>query len=304
MKTISFVIFLLSANLVFAQENLSASLQQDKIVAVVNHEVVTQSELEELLAVFYMQLANQYSEERIQEEMEKMRKVLLSRLIEDKLILEEAKKQKLEVSEQVFEQSFAEIKNKFKNETEFQSALGEQGLTLSDFKKRIKEQLLMSAMVEQKVKKGITVSPSEITVYYQAYPAEFIRVESVEVDSILCASKDSAQRALSLLSNGKDFKEAKDEFSSGTSLGIIKKGELAKNIEDVIFNLKEAETSAIVETETGFYIFKLLRKIPEAKASLSDMQEKIRDYLVREKMDKRFSEWIEDLKKNAYIIIK
>lgn len=277
---------------------------QDKIVAIVNHEVVTQSEVEELLAVFYMQIANQYSEEQIAYEIEKMKQSALNRLIEDKLILEEARKEKAGISQQTLDERLTQIKAKFKDETEFQQALDEQGITPADFRRKIEEQLMMSGVVELKVRKDISVSPSEITAYYQAYPDEFRSPESAEIDSIVCPSKDKAQEALSLLSAGKSFEEVEKEFSASSSLGIIKRGELAKNIEEIIFNLKEGEVSCIVEAEAGFYIFRLIKKVPEAKLSLAEAEAEIRERLMRQEMDRRFREWMDGLKKNAYILIK
>lgn len=302
MRYIFILVIFLFVNAAAAQEEVIPA--QDKIVAIVNHEVVTQSEVEELLAVFYMQVAGQYSEERVEQEMERMKQTALNRLIEDKLILEEAKKEKIEINDAMLQERLKEVKAKFKDESDFSQALSEQGLTPADFKRKLSEQIMMSAIVEQKIRKNISVLPSEITAYYQGYPDEFGAPESAQTDSILCASSEKAKEVLALLSAGKDFKEVAGEFSVGSPLGIIKKGELAKDIEDVIFNLAEGGVSGIVTAPTGFYIFKIIRRIPASKLSLAEAEAQIREKLMKRKMDKRFAEWMEDLKKNAYIIIK
>lgn len=301
---ITLILLFVAAIFAYPEEGPSSRSSVDRIVAIVNNDVIIQSEVEELLAVLYMQMRSEYSEERAQQELNKLQGVALERLIEDKLILEEAKKQKIEVPHQVIEERLSEMKSRFDNELDFQDELVRQGITLADLKRKITEQLMMSEAVEFNVKRGITVSPVEITVYYQAYQDEFKEPESVKVDSIFCESQDKAKGAFSRLRKGQDFKDVERQMSIGSSLGKVHRGELLKEIEDAIFSLEENELSNIIKTKTGFYIFKLIKKIPGQHLPLSKVEAKIEEYLRSQKMDRRFKEWVEKLKEDAYIIIK
>lgn len=277
----------------------------DRIIAVVNNEPITQSDMDELLAVYYMQGASAgKSEKEIIEEIKKMQPLALNRLIEDKLILTEAKKQKIEVDEKAVEERINQIKRSFSQNYDFEEALIEQGLTPSGLRNKIREQQMMSLFVETSVKRNIRVSPTEVAAYYQANHDQFSDPESAEVDSIFCDSIKKADEALSRLKAGQDFAAISQEFSLSSPLGLVKKGELIKDIDDAIFSLSEKAISDVVKANNGFYIFKLVKKNPAAKLSLAEAEDKIRDKLFRDKMDEGFKKWIEELKKSAYVVVK
>lgn len=308
------IISVLTAAFIFSfsgQARLNGSVGQvfaqgtaDKIVAVVNDEIVTQSEVDEMLAVFYMQLASKYSEEELRAKMDEAKESVLNRLIEDKLILHEARELKMEINKAAVDGRFAELKQGFKDRGNFDDLLLQQGLTLPELKKKIEEQLMMSSLVDLKVRRDTRVSPTEITAYYQAHQDEFFSPEVAQVSSIFCRQREKAGQALSAIKNGGDFEEVKKEFSSGSSLSEVKKGELIKEIDEAIFNLGDAEVSGIVSANNGFYIFKLIRKVPAAKLQLSEAEDEIEGKLFNDKLDKRFKAWIDGLKKSAYIEIK
>ncbi|PIQ88390.1 MAG: hypothetical protein COV72_08795 [Candidatus Omnitrophica bacterium CG11_big_fil_rev_8_21_14_0_20_42_13] len=287
-----------------AQDHPGTQLAQDRIVAIVNNEIITQSDIDELLAVFYMQLPENYSEERKEEEIIKKQPDALKRLIEDKLILEEAKHKGLEISERAVDERYKELKERFASDNDFQDSLIAQGLTPADLRKRIKEQMMMASIVDVNVNKAITVSPTEITAYYQAHRDEYKKPETAEVDSIYADSEARIDEAFNLLSNGENFEEVKGRFSSGASLGVVGRGELLSDIEEAIFALEEGQVSGVIKTDGGFYIFKLLSKKPQEQLSLADIEAEIKDRLVKEKKKEKFSQWVNGLKEKAYIIIK
>ena len=132
------LVFLFTSRVsLFAQDIDSIGLPQDKIIAIVNSEIITQSEVEELLAAFYLQMPAEFSDARKEEELMRMQGTVLERLIEDKLILAEAKKQEIKVPSESVEERLSEIRKGFKDDVEFSDALANQGITPADFKKRI-----------------------------------------------------------------------------------------------------------------------------------------------------------------------
>ena len=288
----------------FAQDIDSVGLPQDKIIAIVNSEIITQSEVEELLASFYLQMPAKFSEERKEKELTRMQKTVLERLIEDKLILAEAKKQGIKVPPEAIKKRLSEIKKEFKDDAEFSDALASQGLTPADFRKKIEQQMMISAAVEFNVRRNIVVSPVEITAYYQANLKDFQQLESADINSILCVSQEKAKEAFLALKNGEDFETVKQSFSPETSLDKITKGELMPEIEDVVFSLEEGKFSDIVKMENGFYIFKLLKKNPQAQIPLPEVETVIKNLIIRRKTEEHFREWIAKLKEDAYIVIR
>ncbi|MFQ5681123.1 MAG: SurA N-terminal domain-containing protein [Candidatus Omnitrophota bacterium] len=282
----------------------SADSLEDGIIAVVNDEAITQSDLREILAVRYMQISSRYSGQRLKEEMAKAQRQALNRLIEDRLILAEARRQEIQVPEYAVEQKMAQMKKKFADDHEFRQSLSEQGLTVYDLRERISDQLMMAVAVENNVKAKIKVSPVEITAYYQANQSEFSQPASAEVDSIFSESRERIRDAHIALEQGDDFYAVAKIFSQGTSLKMVRKGELLPEVERAIFSLRPQEVSDIVPAGRGFYIFRLLKMAPASNTPLSGVERKIREIIFRKKIEKMFRRWIKELRDKAYIVIK
>ena len=84
----------------------------------------------------------------------------------------------------------------------------------------------------------------------------------------------------------------------------MKPGQLMEEIDEVIFNLDVGEVSNLVKTKLGYHIFKVGAKFPARTKDVAEVQDKIRDILFRQKSEQRFKEWVNGLKKRAYVVIK
>ncbi len=285
---------------------------EDTIVAVVNDEIITQKELVDYLSAKYMQLtAEGKEEETIREMMTDYELHGIEHLIEEKLLVQAANKKGMEIRSVAVDERIKQVKKQFKTEQQFLDALAEDGLTLGDLRNKFTDQFKAKYIVETEVKSKIFVNPQEVTDYYQRHINDFMDPEKAELDSIFFSYKDGreqanqkAQTALDQLRSGKDFPEVSKEFSDAPSIGMITKGQLLPNLENSIFKLKEAETSPVIETDNGLYIFKIRKKIPVKVSSLEDVRNKIYSQLFDEKFQARLKSWIEDLRKNAYIELK
>ena len=90
--------------------------------------------------------------EQTPEKVEELKKKLLDQMIDDKLLKQEARKQKIRVSKRDGEEGIDQVKSRFTTESEFQEELKKEDLTMSDFEKRIKEQLMVMKLTEQEIK--------------------------------------------------------------------------------------------------------------------------------------------------------
>jgi peptidyl-prolyl cis-trans isomerase SurA len=119
----------------------------ERIVALVNDEVITLSELEEALEKF--------KPEEQEEEMRKARRVILENMIANRLILQEAKRQGIEIHPQRIKEGIERIKKGYGSQEEFTQALKEEGITEEGLKKRVKEELLRLKIVKKEVKETL-----------------------------------------------------------------------------------------------------------------------------------------------------
>ncbi len=291
----------------------------DSIVAIVNEDVITQSEVSEFLSLIYAQMSSIYKGGELREKLGEAKDRILNQMIENKLILQEAKKQNIEIEESEVDERLEEIKDSFSSEEEFEEKLEVQGLTISDLRDRFREQTMVSKLIEREIKLKVVVDPTEVSKYYQEHIGDFQEQERVVISNILIRAEDTSKDAearlkaediLNQLKNGADFAELAQRHSQGPSAtegGLIievKPGQLMEEIDGVIFNLDVGEVSKLVKTKLGYHIFKLEAKFPARTKDVAEVQDKIRDILFRQKLEQRFKEWVNGLKKRAYIVIK
>ncbi len=303
------------------------------IVAVVNDEVITQAELEKVLAPVYLQLNATRQPEEVAAEIEKIRPRILEQLIEEKLMLQEAKKPRavevskgkigipppITVTDIEIDEMVDETASKFEGPEAFEQALKEQGLSMEDLRARYQEQITIEKLIGREVRSKVSVSPSEITAYYEAHPDEFEMPPAVQVATILIRPKDSLDlpRAGKLAEDlrrkalgGADFYDLARRYSDGPNakmggrIGYLEKGKGLAEIDSVLFTLKAGDISPIIKTTAGLHLFRVEAIRPARRATLEEAQANIRQRLTSQKGAARYKEWIEKLKADAYITIK
>ena len=293
----------------------------DKIVAVVNDEVITQSEIDEALKPVYTQYKSTYSKEELIQKLNQAREDILNQLIEEKLILQQAKKEEIEVSDEEIEEKLTQVKSQFPDEDTFRQVLDSQNLTISDLKQRYKEQIMIKKLINKEVRAKIKVSPLEVFRYYKQHQEEFRIPPKVRVQTILIRKDDKMSEDYSdpqkrieeikkKLQEGADFSKLAREYSqdssaiNGGDMGYIEKGEMMKEIDEVLFSLNEGQVSDIIETHVGFHIFKINDKKESTIKSFEEVRVEIENMLFQKKAEVRYTEWLKTLKENAYISIK
>ncbi|HAJ56897.1 MAG TPA: hypothetical protein DCL35_03900 [Candidatus Omnitrophica bacterium] len=272
----------------------------DKIAAIVNGDVITEDEVST-----FMKMTDMAEESGLPTSDPKLLRLeLLNRMIEDRLILQEAKAIGLKADEKALEGRIKDIKMRAGSELAFDMALKQQGFSLSELKNKLRNQLLIYMAIQRQVKSRVLVSPKEVTDYYEANPGLFVAPESALVDSIFVKDKDTLASVEALLAKGTDFKDVAKELSQRSDLGIVARGQFKKELEDVIFSLEPGKRSKPVEVEGGFYIFLLNELKAASKRPLNDVKDEVTLMLENQKTEKKLKEWLEALKHKAYISIR
>lgn len=160
----------------------------------------------------------------------------------------------------------------------FEEGLKAAGLTEADIRKLEEERAVMEKFVETAIKPGVTVTEAEAKSYYDTHLTEFARPEAVKLRLLVVAAPQGtdeaakaaksaasakAEAALKRIKAGEDFAKVVGEVSeddtksNGGDIGFVPKGRFTPEFEAAIFALKVGETTAVLENQHGFYIFKV-----------------------------------------------
>jgi parvulin-like peptidyl-prolyl isomerase len=292
----------------------------NKVVAIVNDEVITQQDVEQLKAILYAQYVQEYKGDELLEKMEELRKDLLRQMIDDKLVLSRAKELNIKATEAEIDERLQYIKSGFPSEEAFNETLKTQGVTVGNLKDRYRDQIMMKKVVELEIKSRVSVLPSEIAKYYDEHREEFKSSdEKYKVRHILIKAEDDVGFELakveidelySKIKEGYDFSELAKQYSQGPNkeqggdMGYISRGEMLKELDEVTFSLRPGEFSMPVKSKLGYHIFKVEDIANSGYLSLENVKQDIEKLLYQQKLKEKLEEWLGELRSRAYISIK
>ncbi len=302
---------------------LMSGVLLDGIVATVDNEPILMSDIREEIAPFLADLKSQgATAQQIQQEMEQAFQKALDRYIERLLLYRKAINEGLQVDEKEIDDRVNKIKKRYGSAEEFNRLLEGSGESMTEFRERIKKQIIALSYAMKKRKefeKSITITEPEISKYYNEHIEEFQNPQRVKVRRIfLSASKEADERAkvrerimeiYDQLKQGADFASVAENESQGPEadrsglIGWVSKGDLVPELEEVVENLSVGEISPPVETEWGFHILKVEEKEGNEKLSYEKARIIIEPKLKEQYVNERYQKWINELKKSARIRI-
>jgi peptidyl-prolyl cis-trans isomerase SurA len=294
----------------------------DRVVCVVNNDAITLYELVEA-EVHYLYENKERPPEG--EARKALRVRLLGQIIENRIQLQQAEREKIAVEDTEISEQVTEIMKKLNanSQPELEDLLKGQGLTLDGVKKRIKDQLMVQRLTRRKVALRISVTEQEIDKYLDDNRDKLEVGLSFEAHHILFlpgadkgdegweAARRKAEQVYALLLEGQDFGELAKKYSEdassgkdGGSLGSLKRGELAPDIEQAILKLRPGQFSVPYRSQVGYHLFWLDAKEILTGEALVQARNQIRDILYRQKYDTRLQEWLAEIKQRAIIDIR
>src|SRR6266446_5205072 len=201
------------------------------------------------------------------------------------------------------EEIIARVNNEIITRSEYEKSRqsAEEGAR-EDFKNNIRNTLLTQRVIGSEVGSHITISDEEISKYYEAHKKEYVRQEQVALREIEVSTqgkkpeeipdlKKKAETTLQRIKDGEDFGEMAKRFSDsntktqGGFLGLYKRGELSKELEDKVFKMKKNELTEVTETKQGFLILQVLEHYDEGEQSLAKVKNEIMDKLYGARME-------------------
>jgi len=277
---------------------------QDKVVAVVNNEIITQKELNDFSNFMRMQYSRELSGKELEEKVNSAKQDLLTRLIEDRIMLQQAKIEKIIIEPARVKAKINEIKKRYAVESDFERDLAKQGLVQADLENKIREQLLTLAIVEQKVRSRIMIRPDEINDFYNQNKRKFLKPEERLLTVIVLQDESSAKSLSYYLRLGDKLENLATRYTfTVDGLSVSREQNLRKEIEEAVFKLGISEVSDPVKIDGQYYIFRLNEITGSQQLSLTQSQDKIQSYLFERKMQEGLTKWLDEIKKQSYIKI-
>ncbi len=292
----------------------------DRIVAVVNKDIITLSEVQEAGKAEFDELKVRYSGDRLKREVELLERKYLDVLITRRLQLNRAKEMELTFTENEVEKALDDVKDRNGlTDADLKALLTREGFTLEDYRKRIGDEILLRRVVNIEVSSRVSVTPEEVRSYYDSHIKDYMPPERLRASHILFlapvnappdverAKRAAAADVLQRIRSGASFEEMAKRYSQdpsgakGGDLGIIRRGEVLPNFERVLFSLKEGEVSEIARTRAGFHLIKLVKRLSAEPKPFSEVEAEIRDKIFQNKAEERMQRWLEDLKKKMHV---
>jgi peptidyl-prolyl cis-trans isomerase SurA len=291
----------------------------DRIVAVVNGDIILYSELQEQIRQVTrvspdLKLDDPAKKAQIEREM-------LREMIRERLADQEIKRLKIIVTAREIDETIEAIKqeNHF-TDAQFDYVIQQEGQTREQFRKRIKKELERSRLVERVLKSKTIITPEQVDAYLKSEQSGFSERRRLAIIFLPFPEGSEGQKTeevdklardiLNRLRTGADFANLAKAYSKGPAaqdggdIGYLAADELAPPIEAAVRRLKPNDLTDLIKTPSGYFILKVLDVQKEKQATVdAGTREKAQRQLLQMEMDRKFLDWVRDLESRAFIQI-
>jgi peptidyl-prolyl cis-trans isomerase SurA len=292
----------------------------DRIVAVVNDDIITLSELENTFHPYQKRIDATYRGGDKDKVIAEGRVMILNRMIDNRLIEQLSKKAGIVIKDDEIMGTMKDmIRRRNISMEAFTQTLEREGSSLESYRQDMKDQMIRMRLLRRELKTKILVSDDEIGENYVKHRDEYEGKEAVRIKQILILLPQNPDRAViaglkanaesihKRLIDGESFDLLAAQFSQGPSaatggdVGFLEKGSMLPEVDAVAFRLAKDEISEIIVSPVGFHIIRVLDKRGAGVKPIGVIREEIKAKLEEEKMEKGYEEWIVDLRKRSHI---
>ncbi|HOE23207.1 MAG TPA: peptidylprolyl isomerase [Smithellaceae bacterium] len=298
----------------------------DRIVAVVNGEVITLSELHRAFAPYAAHIEANYKGPDKEAFLKQGEAAFLQRMIDQILIEQEAKKPGVGIAAVKDEEVMGMVKDMLaKNRLTMQDylkKLAEEGKTLESAKQEIRGQMLRMRLLRREVQSRILVTDEEIGEYYDKHREDYEGREAVHIRQIFLPVPEGADSGArdrvraeanqlrERILKGERFEVMAARYSRGPAaseggdIGFVERGVMMPEVEKAAFSLPVGEVSEVLETEAGFLLLVVVDKKGAGLKPLPVVRDEIKAKIEDEKVNKKYDEWMAELRKKSFIDIR
>ena len=290
----------------------------NRVVAVVNNEVITLYELNNRMKEMTGTTADELMVKNTAMYQDARQKVL-DVLIDEKITQAKIKELKIQVSDRQVDNYIERVKRENQmTQEDLVAGLEKQGLSYEKYRAKIRRDIEKASLIEFEVRSKIIIRDEAIQKYYEEHKGTFGVAEKVQLAGIFLMRKNlkseeemrelyrKAQDIAAKLKAGADFSQTAGTYSEGPGaqqggdLGEFTVDHLEPGLKSIVEALPEGGISDPIVRPNGIQIIKVVRKQTGKLRSLEEMKEAIYRILYQEEVNIRYQEWIKELRENAY----
>jgi len=291
----------------------------DHIIAQVNDDIITLSDLNREMAEIRQDLATKYSGQQLDEEIKKAQKDVLDELIRQKLLLQKGNELGFGANVDIQVSAFLERvrkENKLKDMEELEKAAAQQGLTLPALRERIRRQIITQGVVNEFVGSRITLLSQEIEKFYKDHADDYTVPEEIGLSEIIipfdantAEAEAKANDIHRRLTQGEAFATLASQFSKGPtagkggSIGSYQTAKLNPEIAQAVANVKEGDVTPVQKAKEGLIVYRVDTRRPAALRPLEEVRDEIKNRIWQQKFQPEYERFVAQLKEDAYIQI-
>ena len=252
----------------------------------------------------------------IRQNLPKLEAKALDQAIGAKLLLDQAARLDIPVTERDIDAEVARVVQQVGGEENYKKALAAQGIAEADFRKELEKGARVNMLVNQACAHVADPTEDEVTAFYEAHKAEYVEPPQVLCQHILVkgsndAALDKIKEIRERIVNDKaDFAEEAKKHSDcpsgaqGGSLGWFGRGMMVPEFDKAAFEMKKGEVSGVVTTEFGYHIIYKADERGGGQQTIVDVHDQIKDLLRHEARGKAMDAYVAELREKATIEYK
>jgi parvulin-like peptidyl-prolyl isomerase len=236
---------------------------------------------------------------------------ILDAIVTERLLEKEAAARGIKATPEEVDAYIQEIKNRGQiDDAGFNAALERQGLTAEVYRERVGKELVKTQLVAREIRGRVSVSDEDVERYYEAHREQYrtgggvtvrdiflavpagaddAEVERVRVHAVELREEASSRRAFARLAEEHSQLPGAKE---GGVLGTFEKGEMADELDRVVFSLEPGQVSEPVRTDEGFHILRVDEVVDAEYRPIEDVKDEIREKLYAEALEQRYQDWM------------
>jgi parvulin-like peptidyl-prolyl isomerase len=309
-------LILLSASVFACAGALFGAELVEKILVRVNDRLITNSEFDRRV-VAASHAPNASTDQSL------IKKEVLQDMIKEKLLEERAKEMGVSSTDEEIETAVERVKRQYNLATdqEFDAALASSNMTREDLKRQMRQTIILQKVIGRDVTSKLDISEDMLRLEYERQKEKLYRVpEQARVSEIVirfpptdAAARERAvakmEEARAKLAAGTPFAELAKEYSEGNArdrggdLGSVSKGELLPALDAAVFGEPAQEYPPPALQPRSVHLFRVTDRKPAGYRPFADVSEDLKKRIGENLYEKRFGEYVEKLRRDAYVKI-
>jgi peptidyl-prolyl cis-trans isomerase SurA len=305
--------------------NAGKKVVVERVIAIVNDAIILASELDARMVPVRNEAAQIADPKERERRLAKQQSTTLDEMVNEELIVQAAEAAKVDVEAAEVQAAMDEIKQQNNlDDAALAQVLAAQGYNINNYKQELRRQLLRLRAQNQLVAPKVQVTEEDVRARYDQMQRRSEAVTAVSLSHMLfklpehpteqqlVEAKDKAAKAMQRVKAGEEFTKVATEVTeddntktTGGVLGWFQRGSMANpEWEPVVFAMEKGDIRGPISGPQGLHVFMVTEVKKSELKPFADMKEQLTRDLRRREMEKKTQEWLEELRKKAYIDIK